>query len=149
MSGITSPALVIPRDGTHGVQPSFSRSARNTHSAGGDARAAVQEAREPEQHGAAHDLGREGRPVPGAAAQDGALEGLLALGVEAHAGQVAEARVDPVGERAAVQVGQHPRPRGVHRRQPGGGDPDRLPVEHDAAVAGEVEPVRAVEDDHR
>ena len=33
LSATTSPALVIPREGTTGVKPSLSRAARNAHSA--------------------------------------------------------------------------------------------------------------------
>ena len=113
---------------------------------GRDAGGAVEEAGEPEQERAADDLRRERRAGPRAAGEQRALEGELGVRLERGAGEGADPGVDAVGAPALVEVGEQPGARGLHARERGGVDRDRLVVEHDPAVAVGVE---RAEDDHR
>ena len=116
----------------------------------GDACVAAEEARESQQHGAAHDLAGQGladadRPPE----QDRALQRTLVLRRDRALCHVPEPRRDAVCDRAAFERAQHRGEALVDAGEQLGRDLDPLAVAHDPPVALEVERVVRVEPDHR
>ena len=121
------------------------------HSAAETPARPLQEAGEADQQRAAHHLAaRSGGPWPAPRSRMLRWNARCSAGLDRRAGEVAEAGVDAVRGRAGRRGARACAPRcGVDRVEQRRRDRDRLVLDHDAPVAGGVELVRPLEEDHR